>query len=425
MRIILLLVAVLPFASEVAARTWRVLVDGTGDVPTIQTAIDSAKGGDTVLVSPGRYFENIRIVGKDLVLRSLSGPQVTTLDGSGQEETVVYLSGSTRATVIEGFTVTGGIGHNWEGIYLLGGGFYLDNGASPVVRNNHVFRNGIPGSTDFGGGLVTAAPPNLPESPLISGNLFEDNVSDHGGALYIDYGSSEIRGNIFRNNISRFDGGAVYCVLNAAGGTASITITDNQFWDNSAQDHGGALQIYGQSNAYFQIERNLFVRNTARGIEPGDSGSGGAIHIGSVPASILNNTFVDNVGYGESICGGGAIALQNASSTLVISFNIVAYNRSCGVACYFSAANTLGPNLFWMNEDGDLGAQQAACPSEWSASQIFADPLFCNPATGNYTVSINSPALSTTPMGVWTQPGCGAGVPVRPITWGRLKATYR
>ena len=37
---------------------------------TIQEAIDSAEPGDTVLVAPGRYVENIRFGGKGIVVAS-------------------------------------------------------------------------------------------------------------------------------------------------------------------------------------------------------------------------------------------------------------------------------------------------------------------------------------------------------------------
>ena len=47
------------------------VINVPGDYPTIQLAIDAAMGGDTVMVGPGTYIENIRLV-----------QQNSTLDGS-------------------------------------------------------------------------------------------------------------------------------------------------------------------------------------------------------------------------------------------------------------------------------------------------------------------------------------------------------
>ena len=138
-----------------------------------------------------------------------------------------------------------------------------------------------------------------------------------------------------------------------------------------------------------------------------------------------NNTIVEGEVPNETWCSGGGISLEATPRSLEVSRNIIAMNSDCGIACRSSVDNIIGPNLFWMNQGIDLGYGPGACPSTWAAGQIFADPQFCNPEAGNYAVSVDSPALTgAEKMGVWTTPGCGPGVPVRPITWGRIKAKY-
>jgi len=51
------------------------------DQPTIQAGIDAAFDGDTVLVAPGTYVENIDFKGKGVTLESVEGPHYTVIDG--------------------------------------------------------------------------------------------------------------------------------------------------------------------------------------------------------------------------------------------------------------------------------------------------------------------------------------------------------
>ena len=47
------------------------------DHATIQSAIDAANNGDSILVAPGTYVENINFKGKDITVTSSDGPEVT------------------------------------------------------------------------------------------------------------------------------------------------------------------------------------------------------------------------------------------------------------------------------------------------------------------------------------------------------------
>ena len=92
------------------------------EYPTIQKAIDAAQEGDTVLVSPGVYVENLQLRGRNIVLTSRfridNNPGLigqTVVDGSqpAHPDTASCLliwKNEGPATVVEGFTFQGGSG---------------------------------------------------------------------------------------------------------------------------------------------------------------------------------------------------------------------------------------------------------------------------------------------------------------------------
>ena len=79
------------------------------DQPTIQAAITAAQPGDTVLVSPGTYVENINFQGKAITVASSDGAGVTTIDGHlGNDSVVKFTLGEGNGSVLKGLTITGG-----------------------------------------------------------------------------------------------------------------------------------------------------------------------------------------------------------------------------------------------------------------------------------------------------------------------------
>ena len=414
------------------ARTWRISQDGTGDAPTIQAAIDSAVAGDVILVGPGRYLENLDFLGKPIVLRSELGPYATTLDGSSRDSSVViFKRGESREAVLDGFTITGGRGsRTHRNLDHRGGGIFCVHG-SPTIRNNIITDNHVdrrPWYSPGGGMLIgTGFYEDGFNAPLIEDNTFERNSSEgNAGALGIKGASTPIIvRNIFRSNECWADGGAIWDF--ALSRSEELVVKENQFWENVAGDHGGA--IYTARSGFtgrVLIENNLFVRNQTLGPgHIGDTGSGGAIAILDVGGILRHNTIVQNDGTHLQPNGGGGLLLYQTEEDFIVEWNLLAFNRESGIACWWEGTATMGPNLLWENEGGDLGSGSGLCPDEWMENLVIADPQFCGAETDNYTVAKGSPAFAGEEvMGTFTEPGCGPGVAIQRSSWGRIKARY-
>ena len=157
---ILSCVLVLMLSSTASAITWNV----PADAPTIQAGIDSAGAGDTVVVACGTYYEYDIMMSSDVILRSETGlPDCVTIDA--EEQGLVFYCASLGATsVVEGFTITGGLSLEGAGMYCTecgllvsrcvfvgneaqyGAGMHIHGSAVPVVRNCSFAGNVSPGS---------------------------------------------------------------------------------------------------------------------------------------------------------------------------------------------------------------------------------------------------------------------------------------
>lgn len=156
------------------------------DMSSIQGGIEEAKDGDTVLVMPGLYSENLEYYDKSIVVISAAGPDSTFLTPANPEAVVVNIAaGNSDETVFSGFTVSGG--NNSHTVFI-------DNGASPVIENN-IFHDNLPiGVLDY----AVIACWDSTGVPYIERNIFYDN---HGKTcVWVMYGKAYIINNTFSGN---------------------------------------------------------------------------------------------------------------------------------------------------------------------------------------------------------------------------------
>jgi hypothetical protein len=87
---------------------WPTIINIPADYPTIQQGIDASIDGDTVLVQPGTYVENINFNGHNIVLGSLflttgdtSYIAQTVIDGDSAGTVVAFENGEDSTTAID------------------------------------------------------------------------------------------------------------------------------------------------------------------------------------------------------------------------------------------------------------------------------------------------------------------------------------
>jgi parallel beta-helix repeat protein len=309
----------------------------SGPYPSIQQAINLAEGGDTIIVASGRYFENIDFLGKAVTVRS-SDPNdanivaATIIDGNcpsdiNSASVVTFKSGETSASVIEGFTLTGGTG-SWLQVYWefkgylwnrCGGAIVCSNYSAPTIRKNIITGN-IAGQ---GGGIYCYDHSNA----TITDNTISDNsaIINHG---FADPDANDP--NIYDHG----DGGAIvgfqYC---------DLTIKNNIIQNNHAHYYGGGIHLRQWSDGI--IENNFIIENS--------SALGAGVHITYTSAPIVSkNTITANIA--GSLGGGGIYIYYHSNPT--VEQNLISQNSSsngAGIGIYWDSNPTIRNNLITKN----------------------------------------------------------------------------
>ena len=327
------------------------------DHETIQAGIDASEDGDTVLVQPGEYVENIRYLGKDIVVGSLlltSGNEAyidsTIIDGDQRGSVVEFSERVTSDAKLTGFTIQNGSGTSFGFGELMGGGIFILQSDVVIehcrIRDNHVGdRFGEP----FGGGIICYG--------------------------WIDDTSPTIRDCEIYNNSSDGFGGGISIVAGCNPRIERVVIRDN------SAASGGGISIIDECNV--TMEYSVISDNIA-GV------FGGGIQVDLASSIDLQNVTI--VGNFSERHGGGI--LSNGSGQ-INTLNSILWNDD-PEEIYFTDGNE--PNSASLSYSVVEGGEEGIVTNDngdvdWGEGNIDEDPLFLDPDNGDFHLTADSPCI--------------------------------
>jgi hypothetical protein len=222
------------------------------DYPFIQDAINAAQDRDTILISPGTYWERLNLGSKKLVLASMflstgdtSYIPTTIIDGDSAG-TVITISGrqdSTTAiiglTISNGYSATSGggiaciqssprISNNIirDNLSAYRGGGFLATNSNPIFTNNIVTHNRVYGDNAMGGGIFNSFKFDHFSNNVVCFNEANGRRS-MGGGIYLSGFRSTFQNNTIVDNVSEYRGGGIY-------GITSFILNNDIIWGNIA-----------------------------------------------------------------------------------------------------------------------------------------------------------------------------------------------
>lgn len=329
------------------------------DFETIQGGIDESEDGDTVLVQPGEYVENISFEGKAIVVGSLiltTGDEAyidsTVIDGDENGSVVRFDHEENENSILIGFTLTNGTGsEDMEGD-IAGGGIYCED-----------------------------------SGPTISHCVITDNTADLGGAMYIiAYLDVEAPGPTLVNCIisenSAEEGGGIY------GNGEEFILANCSVSNNSSENVGGG--IYGE---YCDIilDNCLISGNTTEG-------DGGGLYCDPVYLVVFNCTISGNLAsHGAGIFGRRQSSIKTVNSIL--------WDNTSNELNLISRGG-IRLLIAFSDIEGGRDAAVIVDPGEvnWLENNIDDDPLFVNPDEDDFRLTEDSPCVDAgTALFVWEE----------------------
>ncbi len=420
----------------------RLLVASTlhvpGQYPTIQAGIDASANADTVLVAPGIYSgsgnEEIRFLGKKIVLTSEAGAPATTLLTTNPVRTLIFDHHEDSVTVIDGFTITGGFDSTFTWTNPYRGGIIIDS-AGPVIRNCT-----ITGCFAANGGGIDIKSGSTPR--IINCTIYRNFANALGGGVRsyssgVEFRACRITGN---RAAGRNGGGMVvagkirlvncYVGQNKVGGVSTIiptgygggicglfstdlTVDSCKVVQNSGQMGGGIAVIEGtlamnQCLIYNNVARDKYAGVLVDVYGPSDVEGLSVSHctfscnyaalVGADGVAVRGfaqshaDISDDDLprAFSESAASTGFFEVSNSILAFSSSAAIGQFGEAVPVACSY---NDVWKVVAGPNYGGSLADQTGA------NGNICGDPLFCSVSDSGFTIDQASPCVGAGTIG--------------------------
>ncbi len=248
------------------------------DYSSIQAALNAAVEGDTVLVQPGTYYENIMWPDVNGIKLISAGDSSNTVIDGGGISSVIYMNPVNATidttTVVRGFEITnGGNISNGSGIFI--------HAASPTLTSLLISNNMA--NLDGGGMYLSNATPTLTDVTLNGNTAF-----GRGGGIFVDStGYASWTRVTLSSNTGTIGGGAYLRYSNLS--LLNVTATGN-----TGGQAGGGFYLDNSDPTFAYVDVN---NNIAQG--------GGGLYLDYSDPSLSNVTVSGNVAWMNNRSGGG------------------------------------------------------------------------------------------------------------------------